>query len=123
MTDMTRPTRPDLSCDEVRELAASFVLGALEPDQADAVRAHLASCADAHIEMAELGSVLPVLADSVPVVEPPRGAEGPDPGGCGRRSRDARGRGCRRAVRASDADRASRADSVPDGGRAPAASR
>ena len=54
MTDMTRPTPPDLSCDDVRELAASFVLGALEPDQADAVRAHLASCADAHIGMAEL---------------------------------------------------------------------
>jgi anti-sigma-K factor RskA len=76
MTDMTRPTRPDLSCDEVRELAASFVLGALEPDEADAVRAHLASCADAHVEMAELGSVVPVLAESVPVVEPPAALKG-----------------------------------------------
>ena len=76
MTDMTRPTRPDLSCDEVRELAASFVLGALDSDEADAVRAHLASCADAHVEMAELGSVLPVLAESVPVVEPPAALKG-----------------------------------------------
>ena len=76
MTDMTRPTRPDLSCDEVRELAASFVLGALDADEADAVRAHLASCADAHAEMAELGSVLPVLAESVPVVEPPAALKG-----------------------------------------------
>ena len=73
MTDMTRPTRPDLGCDEVRELAASFVLGALDADEADAVRAHLASCSDPHAEMTELGSVLSVLAESVPVVEPPAG--------------------------------------------------
>lgn len=73
MTDMTRPTRPDLSCDDVRELAASFVLGALGRYEADVVRAHLASCADPHAEMAELGSVLNVLAESVPVVEPPAG--------------------------------------------------
>lgn len=71
MTDLTRPTRPDLSCDDVRDLAASFVLGALDADEAEAVRAHLASCADLHAEMAEFGSVLTVLAESVPVVEPP----------------------------------------------------
>jgi anti-sigma-K factor RskA len=71
MTDMTRPTRPDLSCDEVRELAGAFVLGALDADEADAVRAHLALCADPHAEMAELGSVLTVMAESVPQVEPP----------------------------------------------------
>ncbi len=71
MTDMTRPTRPELTCDEVRDLAASFVLGALEPGEADAVRAHLASCADPHPEVAELASVLPVLAESVALVEPP----------------------------------------------------
>ena len=76
MTDITRPTRPDLSCDDVRELAASFVLGALDEVEADAVRAHLASCADAHAEMAELGSVLAVLAESVPVVEPPDALKG-----------------------------------------------
>jgi anti-sigma-K factor RskA len=76
MTDITRPTRPDLSCDEVRDLAASFVLGALDTDEADAVRAHLASCTDPHAEMVELGSVLAVLAESVPVVEPPAGLKG-----------------------------------------------
>jgi anti-sigma-K factor RskA len=76
MTDMTRPTRPDLSCDDVRDLAASFVLGALDADAADAVRAHLASCADPHAEMAELGSVLNVLAEAVPVVEPPAELKG-----------------------------------------------
>lgn len=59
-----------LTCDEVRDLAASFVLGALDDDEADAVRAHLADCPDAHAEIAELGGVLPVLAASVPQVEP-----------------------------------------------------
>ncbi len=73
MTDQTRPTRPDLSCDDVRDLAASFVLGALDADDAYAVRAHLASCADPHAEIAELGSVLTVVAESVPLVEPPAG--------------------------------------------------
>ena len=73
MTDITRATRPELRCDEVRELAASFVLGALDEDEADAVRAHLASCADAHVEVGELGSVLVALAESVPTVEPPAG--------------------------------------------------
>ena len=76
MTDMTRSTRPDFSCDDVRDRAASFVLGALHADEADAVRAHLASCADPHLEMAELGSVLNVLAESVPAVEPPAALKG-----------------------------------------------
>lgn len=70
---MTDQTMADLSCDEVRDLAAAFVLDALEPDEMDAVRAHLAGCADEHPEFAELGSVVPVLAASVPQVEPPAG--------------------------------------------------
>jgi len=64
---------PGLTCDEVREMAGAFVLGALEPAEKAAVRAHLASCDDAHVEIAELGGVLPVLAESVPLVEPPDG--------------------------------------------------
>jgi anti-sigma-K factor RskA/putative zinc finger protein len=62
-----------LTCDEVRELAGSFVLGALDGTQEAAVREHLASCPEAHEEIAELGGVLPVLAESVPMVEPPAG--------------------------------------------------
>jgi anti-sigma-K factor RskA len=62
---------PELTCDEVREMAGSFVLGALSPADDAAVRAHLASCDDAHAEIDELGGVLPALAASVPVVEPP----------------------------------------------------
>ena len=74
---MTDPMRPiDMTCDEVRELAGAFVLGALEPAEAAAVRAHLASCADPHAEIAEVGSVLPVLDASVPLVEPPPALKG-----------------------------------------------
>src|SRR5215207_3191794 len=73
MTDMTRPPPPEVTCDEGRGPGGAFVVGALGAGQADGVRAHVASCADPHAEMAELGSVLSVLAESVPVVEPPAG--------------------------------------------------
>ena len=59
-----------LSCEAVRELAAGFVLGALEPAEMVVVRDHLASCADTHAEFAELGGVVPYLADSLEPVEP-----------------------------------------------------
>ena len=62
-----------LTCDEVREMAGAFVLGALDAAESAAVRAHLETCDDAHEEIAELGGVLPTLAESVPVVEPPEG--------------------------------------------------
>jgi anti-sigma-K factor RskA len=64
---------PELTCDEVREMAGAFVLGALAPADDAAVRAHLATCADPHEELAELGGVLSALAESVPIVEPPVG--------------------------------------------------
>jgi anti-sigma-K factor RskA len=53
-------------------MAGAFVLGALGPADDAAVREHLATCViDPHGEMAELGGVLPALAVSVPIVEPP----------------------------------------------------
>lgn len=70
MTDLTRPTDPEITCDEVRDLAAPFVLDALDGDEVDAVRAHLATCADSHPEFAELAAVVPVLAEAVPVRVP-----------------------------------------------------
>jgi anti-sigma-K factor RskA len=63
----------DMTCDEIRDVAGAFVLGALSPAEADAVRAHLDSCDDAHAEIRELGGVLPVLNESVPFVEPAAG--------------------------------------------------
>lgn len=61
----------ELTCDEVRDVAGAFVLGALEAVDAASVRAHLATCREAHEEMAELGSVVPAFVEIVPLVEPP----------------------------------------------------
>ena len=69
MTDLRLPG--GVSCDEVRDLAAGFVLDALEPAEMTAVREHLATCQEPHTEIAELGGVVPVLQAAVPVVEPP----------------------------------------------------
>ena len=71
MTQQQHLQPPPLSCDDVRELAAPFVLGALDTAEDDAVRAHLATCSDAHAEIAELAVVLPVLDGSAPQMEPP----------------------------------------------------
>ena len=65
-----------LTCDDVREMAGAFVLDALEPSEERAIRDHLASCADAHEEIAELGGVLPSLAAIVPMIEPPTALKG-----------------------------------------------
>jgi len=60
-----------LSCNDVRDLAEGFVLGALDPVQTHDVRDHLASCAKPHPEMDELGGGVPYLGESVEPVEPP----------------------------------------------------
>ena len=78
MTDQRRPGdrngRPGgLTCDEVRHLAAPFVLGALTDREMDAVREHLAGCPETHDEFAELGAVVPALDAAVPLMEPPSG--------------------------------------------------
>ena len=62
-----------LTCDDVRDLAAGFVLGALDAAEMAAVREHLADCPEAHAELAELGGVVPDLADTLEPVEPPAG--------------------------------------------------
>lgn len=62
-----------LNHDQVRDLAAAFVLGALDPSEEAAVREHLATCTEPHTEFAELGGVVPYLIDSpeLELVEPP----------------------------------------------------
>jgi anti-sigma factor RsiW len=60
-----------LTHDEVVELAAAYVLGALERDEELAVAEHLRTCDQEHPEMAELGGVVAYLAEPVPQVEPP----------------------------------------------------
>ena len=71
MSDRTRLTH-----DEAVELAAPFVLNALEPDEEEAVREHLRACPLPHEEFAELGSVVPVLAETLEPVEPPAALKG-----------------------------------------------
>lgn len=70
---MADPRPGGLTCSEATDLAPAFVLGALTNDEMAAVRTHLAGCENAHAEFAELGSVPPVLLESVPVVDPPAG--------------------------------------------------
>jgi len=60
-----------LTHDEAVELAAPYVLGALEPDEEAAVREHLRTCPESHAEFEEVGSVVPALAEAVEPVEPP----------------------------------------------------
>ncbi|HTG41044.1 MAG TPA: anti-sigma factor [Methylomirabilota bacterium] len=53
--------------------AAAYVLGALEPAEEAAVREHLRTCPEPHDEFAELGGVVPYLAElpGLELVEPP----------------------------------------------------
>ena len=71
MNDRTRLTH-----EEAVELAAPFVLNALEPDEEEAVREHLRACPLPHEEFAELGSVVPALAETLEPVEPPAALKG-----------------------------------------------
>lgn len=60
-----------MTCAQARDLAAAYVLGALEPAEEAAVREHLRTCPEPHAEFAELGGVVPYLALDVELVEPP----------------------------------------------------
>src|SRR6185295_2806440 len=62
-----------MSHDEALDLAAAYVLGALERPEEAAVRAHLETCGLPHPEFEELGAVVPALLelDETQFVEPP----------------------------------------------------
>lgn len=69
-----------LACDDCRELLGGYVLDALEPAEADAVREHLSSCADCmreHAALATLPSLLDAAgsADRAPAAQPPPALE------------------------------------------------
>jgi len=74
MTD--RPAAMSLTCDEVRDLAAGYVLGAQHPAEMTAVHEHLAGCPEAHLEFSELGGVVPYLADWLEPMPPPTALRG-----------------------------------------------
>ncbi len=66
---------PRMTHDEAIDLAAGYVLGALEPAEEAAVREHLATCPLSHPELEELGGAVPALLDlgATELVEPPAG--------------------------------------------------
>ena len=56
-------------CDHVRPEIGGYILGALEPDEAAAVREHLASCAECAAEHAYLAGLPRLLALAAPMAE------------------------------------------------------
>jgi hypothetical protein len=70
-------SRHALACEECRSLLGGYVLAALEPEEMDAVRAHVAACADCsreHASLAPLPSMLDVAGSTEPVAEKPPAA-------------------------------------------------
>ena len=68
---------PNAGCAECRTLIGGYVLDALEPDEADAVRRHLAdcpACASEHERLAGLPALLAVATDDERVAEQPPAA-------------------------------------------------
>jgi anti-sigma-K factor RskA len=63
---------PTMSHAELEQLAAGYVLGALEPDDEQAFSRHLGDCQLCQAEVGELESVVGDLAYAVPQVEPPK---------------------------------------------------
>jgi anti-sigma-K factor RskA len=62
---------PELTCADVSELSGLYVLDALEPADREAVRAHLATCPEAHQEVRELGTAVPALAATAEPLDAP----------------------------------------------------
>jgi hypothetical protein len=71
MTDRLR-----LSCTDVDDLAALYVLDALGAPEATEVAAHLADHPDRHPAYREMAGVTPFLAESVPPLAPPPDLKG-----------------------------------------------
>ena len=61
--------------EQARDLAAGYVLGALDRSEEAAVREHLATCGEPHPEFAALGAVVPAIVEhelaGLELVEPP----------------------------------------------------
>ena len=54
-----------------RDLLGAFALGAVDPEEAASVRAHLATCAECQAEMAELWLAVDSLPSTIEPMEPP----------------------------------------------------
>src|SRR5919106_3205950 len=62
-----------LDHDEVRDLLGAYALGAVEPDEAAVIRAHLLTCEECMSEADALASAATTLASAVEPEEPPAG--------------------------------------------------
>ena len=60
----------EMTHQQVEELAGAFALGALDPEEEMAVRAHLADCREAHPELEAALSAAMVMAESLEPVPP-----------------------------------------------------
>jgi hypothetical protein len=70
-------SRHALACEECRTLLGGYVLAALEPEEMEAVRAHVAACADCareHASLAPLPGLLDVAGSTEPVADKPPAA-------------------------------------------------
>jgi anti-sigma factor RsiW len=61
---------PALTCDELRPLLGGYVFEGLEPDEAEAVRAHLPGCLSCAAELASLAELPHLLDLAAPVSHP-----------------------------------------------------
>jgi anti-sigma-K factor RskA len=62
-----------MNCADVQDLAELFVLGAVEPEVAEAIEEHLTECEACRRTIAELSSTAEALRLAVPAVAPPAG--------------------------------------------------
>jgi hypothetical protein len=70
-------SRHALACEECRTLLGGYVLAALEPEEMEAVRAHIAACSDCareHASLAPLPALLDVAGSTEPVADRPPAA-------------------------------------------------
>jgi hypothetical protein len=65
---------PSLSCDEVRDSLDAYALGAVDPDELDAIEEHLALCPECRNVLARALQTVEALALAVHPVEPSQGA-------------------------------------------------
>ena len=61
-----------MNCEEVRQNAAAYALGALTEDERAAFERHVAECAEQH-DMPSYGEVISRLSEAAPEVDPPAG--------------------------------------------------
>lgn len=60
-----------MTCQQVDELAAGYVLGSLTPEQREEVELHLETCGEHSLLMREMRATVAVLPNAVPDHEPP----------------------------------------------------